>query len=240
MDKSMLGNPIKKVNMYEAVADRLEEMILSDNIKADEKLPSEQTLAVSFGVSRPVIREALMLLKARGLIEQKNGGGAFISPPNPDNMTDTIRRIVHMNGIDVPALCEVRVALETLSATLASEHATRDDINALREITAQMAECHENLSRRAELDVKFHVRIAEAGGNTLLTFFVNSLASQLAEMIEKTLTLKGAAEDGERYHARIIDAISERNTELASGLMRNHIVMSVRNYEIISNNNKRN
>ena len=67
---------IKRVTMYEQIADRLEEMILSDHISATDKLPSEQALATSFGVSRPVIREALMLLNARGLISQKNGEGA--------------------------------------------------------------------------------------------------------------------------------------------------------------------
>ena len=71
----------KKTNMYETIADKLEEMILTDAISIDEKLPSEQTLATSFGVSRPVIREALMLLNARGLISQKNGEGNYVSQP---------------------------------------------------------------------------------------------------------------------------------------------------------------
>ncbi len=225
---------IKKVNMYEAIADRLEEMILSDKIRVDEKLPSEQTLAINFGVSRPVIREALMLLKARGLVEQKNGEGAFVSQPSHDNMNDTVRRIIQISDIDIQALCEVRVALETLSATLASENVKKEDLAALRDINRRMAECRDNYSLRARLDVQFHVKIAEAGGNRLLIFFVSSLASQLAEMIEKNLTLEGAAEDGERYHERITDAISVQDAEIASGLMRNHIVMSMRNYETIA------
>jgi GntR family transcriptional repressor for pyruvate dehydrogenase complex len=225
---------IKKVNMYEAIANRLEEMIISDIIRVDEKLPSEQILAINFGVSRPVIREALMLLKARGLVEQKNGEGAFISQPSPENMTDTVRRIIQIGGIDMPALCEVRVALEALSATLASEKAQKKDLDALRQINRQMTESRNDLARRAELDVLFHVKIAEAGGNRLLIFFINSLASQLSEMIEKNLTLEGAAEDGERYHERIIDAISTQDAEVAEELMRNHIVMSMRNHEIIA------
>ena len=59
---------ISKEVLCDQVADRLEQMILSDKTQVGQKLPSEQALATGFGVSRPVIREALAILRARGLV----------------------------------------------------------------------------------------------------------------------------------------------------------------------------
>ena len=54
---------VKKKNLYETVADRMEDMILSNSLRQGERLPSEQELALKFGISRYVMRESLKLLK---------------------------------------------------------------------------------------------------------------------------------------------------------------------------------
>ena len=64
---------ISKEVLCDQVADRLEQMILSDKAQVGQKLPSEQALATGFGVSRPVIREALAILRARGLVTVQAG-----------------------------------------------------------------------------------------------------------------------------------------------------------------------
>ena len=66
---------VSKVNLYEQIADRLETWILANSFEGQKKLPSEQALADEFCVSRNVIREALKLLKERGLVDSRNGTG---------------------------------------------------------------------------------------------------------------------------------------------------------------------
>ena len=68
--------------LYEQVADRLEARILSDPDTLGHKLPSEQALADGFSVSRPVVREALKLLKERRLVSVRNGEGVFVEKPD--------------------------------------------------------------------------------------------------------------------------------------------------------------
>ena len=67
---------VERVNLYESIANNLEEMILNDSSQIGQKLPSEQTMAANFGVSRNVIREALKILKERQLITLHIGEGA--------------------------------------------------------------------------------------------------------------------------------------------------------------------
>lgn len=223
---------IKRATMYEQIADKLEEMILSDNMNVDEKLPSEQSLATSFGVSRPVIRESLMLLNARGLISQKNGEGAYISSPSSENFNRTVNRFVKMSDIDLSSLFEVRLVLEVLSAQLAAVSKTEKDIEDLRDWVEQMKSDKQDKSKFARDDVAFHAMIASIGKNRMLSMILNSLTEQIATMIEHNLALDGANEDAINYHNKIIDAIESGSPEKAADIMRNHIIVSMRNIEL--------
>ena len=77
---------VSRVNLYEQIAGRLEEWILAHNFKEQEKLPSEQALAEEFNVSRNVVREALKLLKERGLVDSRNGTGSYVTKPDVENL----------------------------------------------------------------------------------------------------------------------------------------------------------
>lgn len=223
----------KKTNMYETIADKLEEMILTDAISIDEKLPSEQTLATSFGVSRPVIREALMLLNARGLISQKNGEGNYVSQPTSENFNRTMNLVVQLSSICLHSLFEVRLVLEVLSSQLAATHATMEDIEALEKINQEMIDSGDDNVNRANIDARFHAKIAAMGGNKIVELFINSLTAQIATMIEQNLVISGSHEDAEHYHAKVIEAIKSHSPDRTADIMRSHIIMSMRNSEYV-------
>ena len=73
---------VSRKNLYETVADKLEESIMSNSALVGTKLPPEQTVAENYGVSRNVVREAFKTLHERGIIEVKNGEGAYVSKPS--------------------------------------------------------------------------------------------------------------------------------------------------------------
>ena len=225
------GKTFKKTSMYEEIADRLEEMILSDVIKADGKLPGEAALAASFGVSRPVIREALMLLNARGLISQRNGDGSYVSSPSGEDFSKMVKRMVSMENTDILSLFEARIALEVQSAALAALRASPEGVMRLRRITAEMRSAAGDRTSFAGLDVAFHNEIASIGGNRILCVFIGSLNAQISDMIEHNLALEGAGEDAVSYHEKITEAIAAGSPERASELMRNHILIFMRNAE---------
>ncbi|MDF2724907.1 MAG: putative GntR family transcriptional regulator [Paenibacillus sp.] len=229
---------VKPTNLYEVIAEKLEEMILRDSTQIEQKLPSEQSLAASFGVSRPVIREALMLLKARGLITQRNGEGSFISNPNPQELTNTINRMVQMNNIHPSNIFEVRVTLEIMACRLATERATEEALNELTLINDEMEQYKEDRQKRVALDIQFHAKLAELSNNPLLAMFVKSTTSLLQNMLTQALELPGTHEDGISYHRRIIEALRSGDPGKAEDTIRGHLVTSMRNYEVASQQTK--
>lgn len=226
--------------MYNTIADRLEEMILNDSSQIDQRLPSEQALAVSFGVSRPVIREALKLLKERGLINQRQGGRTVICEPNSEQLTNSVNRIVRLKNVDAIKIFEIRIALELLSANTAAQNATADDINTLRQIVyeTRAAEQSGNMMLRTQCDLKFHRCVAEIGGNPLLCIFLESIEDILNEMIRTSLCDMQTSEDGVKYHERLIHAIEIKDPQKAKTIMREHLTLSMRNYEFSLQNKK--
>jgi DNA-binding FadR family transcriptional regulator len=115
---------LKKVNLSETLADKLEEIILSDIKLFGQKLPSEQELAKKFGISRNIVREALKLLKERGLVTSRTGDGSYFSKPEPQTLTNLISRMLVMNNIDADNSYEVRMMLECNACRLAARQAT--------------------------------------------------------------------------------------------------------------------
>ena len=84
---------LNRLTLAEQVAEKIEMMILSDDTKLAGKLPSEQALAVSFSVSRTVIREALVILRAKGLIVKSNGVSSRVCNRPAVNLENTLKNV---------------------------------------------------------------------------------------------------------------------------------------------------
>lgn len=223
---------IPRESLPEIVAKKIEELIIGDTSNLNKKLPSEQSLAVSFGVSRPVIREAMKILKTRGLIEQKNGEGNFICEPDSSFISDTFNRIIHLKKIDAASVFEVRINLEIMAARLASEKASEADFDELQEINNEMRGYKDNIEKRTEFDLKFHKKIAQASGNPLLEVFIESIAMLLFSITKYTLNGQIGNEEGIEYHDKIIAVLRSRNTIDAENIIRLHLLSSIRNFEL--------
>lgn len=223
---------ISKEVLCDQVADRLEQMILSDKTQVGQKLPSEQALATGFGVSRPVIREALAILRARGLVTVQAGGGSSVIIPEPIQMLDVVNRLTRMYRISAEEVYEVRIQLEVMAARLAAANATPEQLENMVEINRQMEQETNNAKARAELDLKFHQQLAEASGNQLLSIFVQSMNGILQTMLESVFGLLQSQEDGVSYHKRIIEALRSGDKDRSEAIIRDHLMMSMRNYEL--------
>lgn len=224
---------ISKEVLCDQVADRLEQMILSDKTQVGQKLPSEQALATGFGVSRPVIREALAILRARGLVTVQAGGGSSIIIPEPIQMLDVVNRLTRMHHISSEEVYEVRIQLEVMAARLAAVNAKPEQLKRMADINRKMEREKRNAKVRAELDLQFHQQLAEASGNQLLSIFVQSMNGILQTMLESVFELLQSQEDGVSYHKRIIEALSSGDRDRSEAIIRDHLMMSMRNYELV-------
>ncbi|MCI9148955.1 MAG: FadR family transcriptional regulator [Lachnospiraceae bacterium] len=221
---------LARASFPELIANKLEEMIIDGKFTMEQRLPSEQSLANDFGVSRPVVREAMKILKERGLIIQKNGEGTFICEPDSELVTETINRIVHLKKIDVSDIFSVRINLETMAAAQAVQNASEEGFDELQAINDQMRRNKDDVEKRTQDDVLFHRKIAQLSGNLLLEVFVESMASLVTKVVKYTLDYKVGNEEGIDYHDRIIQVLRSRNIAEARKVLRLHLESSQRNY----------
>jgi DNA-binding GntR family transcriptional regulator len=188
----------------------LEEEIVSGRIPMGTKL-GEESLASRFGISRGPLREALRRLEGRSLVVSAAHAGV---------------RVVQLKTEDLIELYEVRESLEGLAVRLAAERGSDEEIRSLRAFVDSQA------ARRAPDDrdysqgigdEDFHYRIATVSGSKRLQ---NLLCGDLYSLIRlcrfRTWTIPGQKRSQED-HERIMQAIEERDGELADLLMRRHV-----------------
>jgi GntR family transcriptional repressor for pyruvate dehydrogenase complex len=213
---------VKKTNLYEQVADSLEQAIIRSG-PATGKLPSEQELSARFAVSRTVVREALKVLKERGLIQPRNGEGSYISKPNMETVSTAVDRLVRMDNISNKDIHGMRIILESSAARLAAVHAKPEDIDAIAQTIEEMSHRPLPAEKRIQLDSRFHVLVARAGGNKLLEMFVEVMTTLLREYMIKGFPSPSHLKSVVKFHGRILESIKERNPDDAEEAMRAHL-----------------
>lgn len=216
---------VTRGTLAEQVTERLMEYIAEQQLKASDLLPSESSLASSFGVSRPVIREALKNLEGKGIIEIVNGKGAMIRPIDSDPLRLFFQRAMQMERGSILEIMEVRRGLEVQAAELAAQRRTAKDLEILRKILLTMRENMSNLETYTRLDVEFHLRIASASHNTILVYLVESIRDALLNSISAGLQSRGAALNVELIqltHEKLIQTLEEGDPRAAMQAMLLH------------------
>ena len=120
---------ILAVRSGDAIAAALADRVLSGELAPGSRLPSERQLALDFGVSRPIVREALRSLVERGLIDIEPGRGAFVHGDTGPRRFPPLDLEYRRRGTTARQLSEARLMLEMEAAALATEHADEDDLS---------------------------------------------------------------------------------------------------------------
>lgn len=221
---------IQRVNLYESIADNLEEMILNDSSQIGQKLPSEQALAENFGVSRNVVRESLKILKERHLVSLRTGEGAYIEKPDNRSITEILNRIILMDNIENSKVFEMRMILETEACRMAAECNEPEAFDVLTEINDSMLKYKDDVEKRISLDLQFHIMIAKLSQNPLLELFVQSMTNLLSPILRTALIPEKGNMHGIEFHRQIIETLRSGNGKEAERVMREHLTESVENY----------
>jgi GntR family transcriptional repressor for pyruvate dehydrogenase complex len=231
--------PLHKTNLYEQIADNLEQAIIRSKATV-KKLPSEQELSRRFKVSRTVTREALKVLKERGLISPRNGEGSFITKPDRDTISSAINRLVRMDDIGDEDLYHMRVILESAGARLAAQNAKPEEIEHLESTIDRMASVDPlPTEERILLDSDFHITIARAGGNRLLWIFVEVMTGLLHGYMIKGLPHPYDLQKTLGEHKKIAGAIKKGEPAEAEAAIRDHLNASLRNIRIYQKEHER-
>lgn len=216
---------VKSIRLFEEVSRQIGEQIQSGKLLPGEKLPNERDLASTFVVSRHVIREALRSLESLGQIELRKGaaGGAFVARGASQPLTNIMQGMVAVGGVDLAQLTEARLAIE--SAVIRAAHKVADDAE-LAALDANIAESERqtlagNLALKTQVNVQFHVLLAELTGNPILIMIMRSLMNILGGFIAEFGSVMGV--DVIQSRRRFMKHMRGRNAERAVDEMERHL-----------------
>jgi GntR family transcriptional repressor for pyruvate dehydrogenase complex len=216
--------------LYERVAEKMLSLIRDGVWQVGERLPSERELAQGFGVSRTVVREAVKVLEARGVLESATGSGVYVRQADSGIVSRSLQTYLQLSdATDVEMqIIDLRRALETGIAALAAQRATPEQLQALRNICQEMRRQDGAAQMLAELDFQFHLSLARATRNDLFEMLLTPLMEQLHDYY-----LVVWAGYGERpleivfeQHERLLDAVEARDSEAAREAMALHLAYS--------------
>ncbi len=211
--------------LVEQVTDAIMKMIEAEGLKPGDKLPSTAALTEIFGVSRPVVREGLKMLEGRGVIEITGGRTAVIRPVSGEVLHSFFERVVTFEREKVREILEVRYGIEMQCARLAARRRTPEQAKALQKLVAEMAKYLQDADTYAELDVQFHLLLAEATHNSLLYHLVHSIRDVLRDVIREGLDHRLSENElhlVQVAHERIVSKIVEGDSDGATQAMAFH------------------
>ena len=213
--------------LCEQVARQIQNMIVDGYLQEGNQLPPERELAEKFGVSRTVIREAIKVLGARGLVEVIPGRGTFVTSLDTEAVSLYMGLLVKARSASLLQFHEIRSALEVAAAGAAAERAQPEELVQLRELVELIDRCLAADAKEEfiQADVKFHAMLADAGHNPLFQAVLDPIMGTLADMRRITYHIKDSPQHGQIFHRRILECIERSDAEGARDAMRQHMIV---------------
>ena len=209
------------------VAHVLLHKIQDENLPAGARLPTENAMAQHFGVSRTVIREAIMTLKAEGMVETRQGLGAFVRRPANDESAFHVDPLTRESVGNLLGLIEVRRGIESEVAALAAARREERQITQIREALRQIDVAAAAGGDGVEEDVRFHLAIARATGNPYWVKLIEMFAQQIKAAVTVTRANEARridfAHDVRGEHEKIVAAIAAGNPAAARDAATEHM-----------------
>lgn len=217
------------------VARALLDYIFSGQVGPGEKLPSERQLSESFGVGRSVVREGIKSLGLLGLVEFRHGGGTYLRGSDSDLLPRVIEWGLMLGERHTADLVEARKHIERVTSELAAERRTDAQLEEIEQALEAMRDAVD-VDEFVDADVAFHLAVAKASGNTVLSNMLTNISSLLhvwihrvVEAEHKKVVDRGdveswpAAWSSFQEHVPVLDAIRAGKASTARAAMTTHM-----------------
>ncbi|WP_443751253.1 FCD domain-containing protein [Asticcacaulis solisilvae] len=229
----MDDNPAKPVQVardrraYQDIGNHLIGRIRSGEFGATGRLPPERDLALWYDVGRTVIRDALVMLEVKGLVEPRQGSGIYITRQAYDTVISEDVRVERLPPAGPFELLQARQWLESHIARLAAHNATDDDMETIERAYEDHRRAHYG-EPKENYDIRFHLAIAQATQNTELALLVNQLwhrrdNNPLWKRLQEHIPDPRYRDKWVHDHDRIVEALRRRDGDGAFVAMWNHI-----------------
>lgn len=220
-------------NLAQGLVEDLTDKIQAQQLRPGDKLPTESAIMQAFGVSRTVVREALSKLQASGLVETHHGIGTFVLQSRGGGVGGMFRLDASdiATAVDVLAVLELRISLETESAGLAALRRSEESLLAMRETLDEFERSVVQAEDTVAADFRFHLQIAQATGNTYFADIMSHLGSAVIPRT-RVNAIRNQDPRGEylvrvnREHEEIYAAIARKDPDSARAAMRIHLTNS--------------
>jgi GntR family transcriptional regulator, transcriptional repressor for pyruvate dehydrogenase complex len=216
------------------VTRQLETMIIENRLHPGDRLPSERDLAVEFGVSRTVVREAVRALVAKNLLEVNPGSGTLVRRPSMDSVARSMALLLRVGQeqVDYEKLHEVRRTLEVEIAGLAAERRTEEDLEMIDQLLAEAPDTWNDREQFARHDLAFHNALARAAHNEIFLFVLNSLADIMLEVRRIAFTVPGLPTSAQQFHQNIVACIRDGDSQRAQQAMHEDLLYAEKNLRL--------
>jgi DNA-binding FadR family transcriptional regulator len=203
------------------VAENIKSAIMDGRLKIDERLPTEEDLAKSFGISRPTVREALKRLAAQNLIHSRRGplGGNFVKRPDPEGLSKVITGaatlLVGIGAFDIDEIITARLETETICCRLACTNRSEDGLEAMAaEIAIQSNETISDEDFCAS-DVRFHRAVVDSTCNGPLKLMMYTVIESFIPITNMIVFRVRERRQVAAFHQQIMDAVTVRDPDRA-------------------------
>lgn len=216
--------PAQRSRLSDSVCEQLIRGIGAGSFELGSELPSESALAQEFGVSKPVVREALGRLASFGALLIRQGRPTTVTGLTSGPLREFFSLAMQIQPESLREAIELRRAIETQTIALAAARATEEEIAELRGLVEQMADQTETLDVFIETDIKFHQAIAQASHNQLMRLLVDALEEIMRKSIINLQTNRKSADPKRKFriHQRLLKTIENRDAAAAVATMNEH------------------
>ncbi|RVU04490.1 FadR family transcriptional regulator [Novosphingobium umbonatum] len=206
--------------LYQDLARKLMAELSNGRYAVGDRLPAERELSVTFGVSRPTVREAVIALEVQGLVEVRVGSGAYVKRlPGKEDIP----------GFNITAfeLTEARLLFEGEAAALAATQITEEGLAELETLVEDIERENRNPDGTEKADRAFHLAIARATRNSAIIEAIERLWELRAQSPESALLHEKARSANIKpvvdEHKAVLDALRAHDPSAARAAMRAHL-----------------
>jgi GntR family transcriptional regulator, transcriptional repressor for pyruvate dehydrogenase complex len=207
----------------EQVASRFLAMIKSGNLRAGDRLPTEQQLTIAFGISRPPLREALKALTLMGVLESRQGGRYTVTDLSPSRLVAPFNVMLSVGDYDVHEHFEARTIVELELVRLAAERASPDQRNRIMQHAVDGRAFNDDPVAFRLLDFEFHQSLYDAAANRLLSALAQGLYDVALDVRRVASSLPGIIETSVGQHIEIAEAVMRGDAATAVAAGRRHL-----------------
>ncbi|MYL40381.1 FCD domain-containing protein [Virgibacillus massiliensis] len=212
---------MERTSLKKTVIQEIKNYIIENELSSGNKLPTERRLAEMFQVSRSVVREALSYLENTGVITTTQGKGAYLNESNIDTLLNSFFFLWQINGGNIEDIMSLRIMFESSAVEEIVKQENREEMETIQALLIKSKDA-DTMEEYRNFDMLFHKQLLKATRNPLFIQMTNMINSYFFETEYIQLSLE-EYQQVIREHQSIIEAIKNKNAELAKSLLNNHI-----------------